>query len=72
MPECKERKDVLRCPFCLGKENDVLLRKNDSEFYCVKCSFRGTREEIMQYYALHKKRFANRTKRITLEEIERL
>ncbi|MCI9626184.1 MAG: hypothetical protein HFI90_05315 [Clostridia bacterium] len=56
----------------MGKENDVLLRKDDSKFYCVKCSFQGSREEIMQYYALHKKRFANRTKRITLEEIERL
>ena len=72
MPESGTKRYVLRCPYCLGKENDVLLHQVKDGFYCVKCSFKGSYEDIMQLYALHKKRFANRTKRITLEEIEQL
>lgn len=72
MSESRKKLKILRCPYCLAKENDVLLHKEGEGYYCVKCSFTGSYEEIMQLYARHKEKFVNRTKRITLEEIETL
>ena len=72
MPESRKRLKILRCPYCLSKEIDVLLHQDGDTYYCIKCSFTGSYEEIMQLYIQQKKKFLNRTKRITLQDIEKL
>lgn len=62
----------MRCPVCFSREIDVLLLHNGTEYYCVKCSYRGSEDEIRSAYADLKRKYKNRTVRITLEEIGRL
>lgn len=62
-----------RCPVCFARENDVPLhQKGEGDFYCVKCSFTGDEAEILKSYDDLKQKYHNRTKRITLEEIEEM
>lgn len=62
-----------RCPVCFARENDVVLHQRaNGSYYCVKCSFWGSREEILNSYSALKKKYHNLTKRITLEEIRKL
>jgi hypothetical protein len=62
-----------RCPVCFGKENDVVLLKDErGDFYCVKCSFTGTLEQVKGMYGDFKKRYQLLTKRFTLDELKNL
>ena len=73
MPENRKIPEILRCPYCLYKENDVVLHKSDNGgYYCVKCSFMGSYNEIKKNYTVLKQKFVNRCKRITLDDIERM
>lgn len=74
MPENRKIPKILRCPYCLYKENDVVLHKcaDEDKYYCIKCSFKGTYEEIKENYNVLKQKFKNRCKRITLEDIEKM
>lgn len=64
-------KMIYRCPVCFVRENDVVLKKrNDGTYYCIKCSFTGTKEEIIQMYDDSKKKYRLMKKRITLEMLE--
>ncbi|MEG0692712.1 MAG: hypothetical protein RR444_06485 [Oscillospiraceae bacterium] len=59
-----------RCPVCFAREKDVVLHKDDKEkYYCAKCSFHGTKEEIVLSYSHLKLKYKNISKRITLEDI---
>lgn len=62
----------MRCPVCFGREIDVLLLHDGSVYYCVKCSFRGTVQEIRDHYAALKRKYSNRRQRLTIEQIDRL
>lgn len=73
MPESRKIPKLLRCPYCLFKENDVVLHKReDNTYYCVKCSFEGSYDDIQKNYAVLKQKFVNRCKRITIDDIEKL
>ena len=62
---------IYRCPVCFVRENDVVLKKrNDATYYCIKCCFTGTKEEIIQMYDDSKKKYRLMKKRITLEMLE--
>lgn len=62
----------MRCPVCFGREIDVLLLHNGTGYYCVKCSYRGTASEVREAYAALKRKYENRTVRVTYDELERL
>jgi late competence protein required for DNA uptake (superfamily II DNA/RNA helicase) len=72
MPE--NRKNIkMRCPVCLGRENDVVLWKTEnSDYYCPKCSFTGTEAETRAMYADYRKKYRFLTKRLTLKKQELL
>ena len=73
MPESRKVPKILRCPYCLFKENDVVLHKKaNGSYYCIKCSFTGKYDEIKKNYDILKQKFTNRCKRITLEDIEKM
>ena len=70
MPEKKEI--IYRCPVCFSREVDVVLHKHGDTYYCVKCSFWGTKEKIRDMYVDMKKKYAFMTRRITLEDLEQM
>lgn len=65
---CKEDAMIYRCPVCFSRENDVPLLKDNVGYYCVKCSFTGSRQDITGMYEDLKKKFRLRKVRFTLEE----
>jgi len=62
----------MRCPVCFGREIDVLLLHDGNEYYCVKCSYRGSPDAVRAAYRSLKSKYVNRTTRIDLDRIERL
>jgi hypothetical protein len=68
----KEKPMIYRCPVCFSRENDVPLFRDDRGYYCVKCSFTGTKEDILEMYGDLKKKFQNRRVRYTIEEQRKL
>jgi len=71
MPEIKLRK-VMRCPVCFARENDVNLLLDGEEYYCIKCSYHGTAEEVAERYAELRKKYRWKLRRIGLEDLRKL
>lgn len=67
-----EKVITYRCPVCFARENDVVIRKYDGIYRCVKCSFFGSEEQIRQMYGELRKKYTLRTTRVTMEELENL
>lgn len=63
---------ILRCPVCLSRENDVPLFEDEKGFYCIKCSFTGTENDINAMYAGIRKKFLKIGKRYTMEELSKM
>ena len=63
---------IYRCPVCFARENDVVIRKYDGIYRCVKCSFFGSEEQIRQMYADLRKKNTLRTTRLTMEDLENM
>jgi ribosomal protein L37AE/L43A len=63
---------IYRCPVCFARENDVVIRKYDGIYRCVKCSFFGSEEQIQAMYADLRQKYTLRTKRITMEDMENM
>lgn len=71
MADSAKKEIIYRCPVCFARENDVVLhRHEDSSYYCVKCSFAGSVEEIREMYADLKKKYRLMTTRVTMEDLE--
>jgi hypothetical protein len=62
----------MRCPVCFGREIDVLLLHDGTRYYCVKCSYRGSEEEVRSAYRTLRQKYENRTTRLTIDDIGRL
>ena len=62
----------LRCPVCYVREIDVLLLHDGSEYYCVKCSYRGTPDEVRGAHQHARAKYKNITRRLTTRDIESL
>lgn len=63
---------IYRCPVCFARENDVVINKYDGVYRCVKCSFFGSEEQIQEMYADLRQKYTLRTKRITVEDMEKM
>jgi len=58
----------LRCPHCLQREVDVVLRRDhDGEYWCPKCSYTGTQDEVRVVYEQVRARYRLRNTRLPLE-----
>lgn len=63
----------LRCPVCLVREIDVVLRPlADGGFACVKCSYLGTEADIRLRYADVRSKYRWRAVRLSPEELGRI
>ncbi|MFM9330552.1 hypothetical protein [Paenibacillus mesotrionivorans] len=58
---------VYRCPLCLHAGNDVTLRQEQGDYRCLRCSFTGSREDILDLYEDYRKRYKLMGSRVTLE-----
>jgi len=56
----------LRCPVCLGRDMDIVLLRDKEGYYCVKCSFTGSAEDVEDAYTHFRSRFRLRGKRLAL------
>jgi len=56
-----------RCPACYIREIDVdmFYDKDKEEYYCLRCPFTGTEEEVLKLNEMAKFRYKNLTVRIT-------
>jgi hypothetical protein len=56
-----------RCPLCFRRDidMDMLFDSEKNEYYCIRCSFTGTEEEVQVRNAETKRRYADRRIRIT-------
>ncbi|MEE0421029.1 MAG: hypothetical protein UDG86_13375 [Lachnospiraceae bacterium] len=71
MSENQKKNLIYRCPVCFARENDVILhKKKDDTYYCVKCSFTGTENDIRKMYEDMKKKYRLITRRITIDMLE--
>ncbi len=54
MSKDREHIKAYRCPECLAKEIDMMLKydKADQEYYCIKCCYTGVEEDILKFYKL--------------------
>ncbi len=70
MSQSKKNQNVVyRCPLCLNQLNDVTIDKDKDGIYrCLKCSYQGTYEDMLQKYETFRFRYRLKDKRITLEE----
>lgn len=68
MSEHSETGLNMRCPICLQREIDVVLRENNGTMSCPKCSFVGSREAVWDRYQSIRGRFAWRGRRLSLAE----
>ena len=54
----REKIAVCRCPECFALELDQRLEYDDKaqEYYCVRCCYTGTADEIEEYFTFYKER----------------
>lgn len=73
MSEIESHRLTRRCPVCFSREIDVLMiHEGSGNYYCVKCSFRGSESEIRAMYADIQKKYHWRSERVTMERQEAL
>ena len=58
-----------RCPICFIREidMDLLYDRDKNEYYCIRCPFVGTEEEILELNERNKYRYKAGFKRISIE-----
>jgi DNA-directed RNA polymerase subunit RPC12/RpoP len=61
-------KMIYRCPVCFNTTVDIPLINEGDNFRCLKCSFTGTKNDVIEMYNDFKKRYRLMDSRITLEQ----
>jgi hypothetical protein len=56
-----------RCPACFMRELDIdmFYDKDKNEYYCLRCPFTGTEEEVKKLNEMARFRYKSMLKRIT-------
>ena len=56
-----------RCPLCFRRDidMDMLFDREKDEYYCIRCSFKGTEDEVKVRNAETRRRYVDRKSRIT-------
>lgn len=72
MPDREKKIVSLRCPVCYVREIDVLLLHDGVEYYCVKCSYRGSPKDVRQHHAHARVKYRNISTRLTSADIDAL
>ncbi|HAE45749.1 MAG TPA: hypothetical protein DCG37_09185 [Lachnospiraceae bacterium] len=56
-----------RCPSCFMRDLDIdmFYDRDRKEYYCLRCQYTGTEEEVLQWNELVRKRYKVMDQRIT-------
>jgi len=56
-----------RCPSCFMRDLDIdmFYDKEKEEYYCIRCAFTGTEQEVLQLNEMARFRYKNILDRIT-------
>jgi len=67
MAQGRKGKLNYRCPRCMMREidMDLLYDRSLGEYYCLRCSFTGSENDIILLNAQFREKYKDRTKRIT-------
>ena len=67
MAQGRKGKLNYRCPRCLMREidMDMLYDKDEDEYYCLRCSFTGSENEVQRLNAQFREKYRARMIRIT-------
>lgn len=61
-----------RCPSCFMRDidMDMFFDKDKGEYYCLRCQFHGTEEEVLEKNELARFRYKDMYRRFTFETEE--
>lgn len=59
-----------RCPSCFMRDIDIdmFFDYNKKEYYCIRCCFVGTEEQVLEKNQMARFRYGKMMERITFEE----
>ena len=59
-----------RCPSCFMRDidMDMFFDKEKGEYYCLRCQFRGTEEEVLAKNEMARFRYKDMYRRFTFED----
>ena len=59
-----------RCPSCFMRDidMDMFFDKDKGEYYCLRCQFHGTEEEVLEKNELARFRYKDMYRRFSFEE----
>ena len=59
-----------RCPSCFMRDidMDMFFDKDKGEYYCLRCQFHGTEEEVLEENELARFRYKDMYRRFTFEK----
>ena len=59
-----------RCPSCFMRDidMDMFFDKDKGEYYCLRCQFHGTEEEVLEKNELARFRYKDMYRRFTFEK----
>ncbi len=71
MSQGRRGKINYRCPHCLFRDIDFDLLYDTAvdQYYCRRCNWEGTEDEILSSYAVYKRKYKDMLKRYTVEDI---
>lgn len=66
MSQGKKGKLNYRCPCCFNRDIDIDLffDEDKKEYYCLRCNYVGTEEDILRRYEEHKSKYKLMSSRI--------
>lgn len=61
-----------RCPACFMRDLDIdmFYDRDKDEYYCLRCQFTGSEEDVLQMNEQIKKKYRVMLKRITVDDYE--
>lgn len=67
MAQAEKGKLNYRCPSCFLRDLDIdmFYDKDKSEYYCIRCQFTGTEEEVLKMNQVARIRYRAMSKRIS-------
>ncbi len=61
-----------RCPLCFARDLDIdmFYDKDNDEYYCLRCQYKGSEQDILDKYEAFRGKYGYMHKRFTMEEFE--
>lgn len=59
-----------RCPSCFMRDLDMFYDKEKKEYYCIRCQYTGTEEDVLEKNQVARFRYKDMMRRFSEEEFE--